>query len=39
LARFWNRWDRRRSRSGAPEQEVPWSPRSPSTVLRSPTPR
>lgn len=38
LARFWNRWDRRRGGS-APTQEVAWSPRSPSTALRSPTPR
>jgi glycosyltransferase involved in cell wall biosynthesis len=37
LARFWNRWDRRRSGSPAPAQEVTWNPRSPSTALRSPT--
>jgi len=39
LARFWNRWGRRRNGGVPPSQEVPWNPRSPSTVLRSPTPR
>ena len=39
LARFWNRWGRRRNGGAQPSQEVPWNPRSPSTALRSPTPR
>ena len=39
LARFWKRWNRRRGGSSRPAQEVSWMPRSPSTALRSPTPR
>jgi glycosyltransferase involved in cell wall biosynthesis len=39
LARFWKRWSRRRGGSTRPAQEVTWTPRSPSTALRSPTPR
>jgi len=38
LARFWNRWRRRRGPAG-PEEEVSWSSRFPSIARRSPTPR
>ncbi len=39
LARFWNRWYRRRAPAAGTEEEDSWSSRFPSIARRSPTPR